>query len=381
MNRTTFRAHTPAALLIVSAAVLAVSIAFSSTAQAATWSTINLHPTGTAYSRANGIRNGQTVGDVNFTGAGIDQGAKWGLTAASFVNMGGFGINRTDGVQQVGSGPEVWTGTPGSMTYLGPSPPVPNYFTGEAFGVFAGEQVGAIVVIEGSFVARAAQWTGTGASYVSLHPAGSYSSIAYGTHFGQQAGLIGDGVNVHASVWYNSAASVVDIHPAGATRSEAYDVYSGRQAGYATIGGVSHAGAWASTAASFIDLHPAGATESVARSIYNGVEVGSATFAGVSHAGIWNDSAGSWFDLSPFLPVGYSDSYGEGIWTNNAGYTYVAGWAINTATSQPEAFLWTDAPAAVPEPGTVTLVLLAGALPLVLRRRRSKFAEQKRLNF
>jgi hypothetical protein len=79
-------------------------------------------------------------------------------------------------------------------------------------------------------------------------------SFGHGVGDGQQVGraLIG-GID-HAALWTGSAASFVDLHPAGSNQSRAIDAAGGWQAGYARFGAVEHASLWNSTASSWEDL-------------------------------------------------------------------------------------------------------------------------------
>lgn len=58
----------------------------------------------------------------------------------------------------------------------------------------------------------------------------------------------------HAGLWSGTAASWVDLHPAGSESSQAFGTSGTQQVGYAVIGGMTHAGLWGGTAESWEDL-------------------------------------------------------------------------------------------------------------------------------
>lgn len=116
----------------------------------------------------------------------------------------------------------------------------------------------AILLIALPMGARA-QWTA-----VSLQPAGSDYSLAFGVGGGQQAGYAYPGSVARASLWTGSAGSWVNLNPVGASSSYAYCADGSQQVGRADVGGVFHAGVWSGTAATWVDLNPAGAANSYA---------------------------------------------------------------------------------------------------------------------
>lgn len=123
-----------------------------------------------------------------------------------------------------------------------------------ALAASGGRQAG-YAVIDG--VPHASAWSGTAASFVSLHPAsGADESAANGTDGTQQVGYVLDDTSFqfHAALWEGTAASFIDLNPAGSDDSVANGVDDGQQGGHARIGGDNHAALWEGSAASFVDL-------------------------------------------------------------------------------------------------------------------------------
>ena len=179
--------------------------------------------------------------------------------------------------QQVGTGDTggigfsvglVYHGTPASATVLSPT----GYTQIELFATDGAHQVGQGIKGFGSsepFPYHALMFSGTSASLVDLHPAGSFSSTAVDIQGGLEVGhgqLIANGPN-HPLLWKGTAASVVDLLPTGAIGGGADAVLNGVEAGHVTLtsGNNSHAAIWHGTAASFQDLNPAGFASSFIR--------------------------------------------------------------------------------------------------------------------
>ena len=154
---------------------------------------------------------------------------------------------------------------------------------------------------------RAGVWSGSAASWVSLHPASATNSSALGAEpgpgpEGTQVGYaFAGGPQQRASLWHGSAASWIDLNPAGATGSIAFAAQGGQQVGYATVSGLTRASLWRGTSSSWINLHPTGFPNgSQAYGVDGGVQVGfAATANGSEHASLWRGSAASWVDLNP----------------------------------------------------------------------------------
>jgi len=114
-------------------------------------------------------------------------------------------------------------------------------------------------------------------------------------------------------------------------------------------------------------LTPVGATDSQAMDIFEGLQVGSAKIDGVVRASLWSGTADSWVDLHAFLPSSFSSSFANAI--SRDGNTWsIVGYGFNEETQRTEALMWA---AAVPEPGTLTALLVSGLAMALRRRRRS----------
>lgn len=346
------------------------------------WNTSNLHPTGFVSSKAYDVRLGREVGFASNVGGTIDNygasnAARWTHTAGSYQSWGSAGsiLLATDGAQHGGvfaANAGVVQGSPTPVTVLTNWPAGFTHIQSEVRATFAGEQVGTTFVLDQANQIRyfASTWNNSSASYVDLNPSGAFVSMGTGVYIGQQVGWAGvlNQNQIHAAIWYGSAASFVDVNPAGSTESQLNDVYSGKQAGYATFSGAKQAYLWTNTAASAVSLHPSSPTitESELRGVESGRSVGYVIRNGVTRAAIWNaNTAVSYQDLQQFLPVGYTGSVAEDLWTAPNGDLYVAGWAVN-ANGDAEAFLWTTA--TLPEPTTITIAL--AAVGGIVRRRR-----------
>lgn len=158
-------------------------------------------------------------------------------------------------------------------------------------------------------IPRAARWTGTAGSYVSLNPSGASTSTAYAATATQQGGWADFGSGPHAGIWTDTAGSFVDLNPSGVTTSYVYAMAGTQQAGVA--GG--QAAIWSGTAASRVNLNPAGATSSAVYAATGTWQAGCADVAGdgVGHACVWKGTAASFVDLDVLLPAAYR---GGGSW-------------------------------------------------------------------
>jgi hypothetical protein len=186
-------------------------------------------------------------------------------------------------------------------------------------------------------IRSACKWSGSGASWVDLNPAGSVGSEAMaisgnqvgGWAWGTSAalwtgasavgldgatiyGMSGDhqvgyyvvssaGYIFHALLWSGTPASRVDLNPPTALSSFAYGVFGTQQVGQVRPSWEQgdYAVLWNGTAASCVGLNPAGASESCAFATSGTQQVGSASVASGLHAGLWTGTAASWVDLHP----------------------------------------------------------------------------------
>lgn len=180
----------------------------------------------------------------------------------------------------------------------------------EAYGVGV-DQVGYVRQQVGQN--RAAFWSGSANSFVTLHPDGALNSVAWGSGGGQQVGQVqfpGLGSFNHASLWTGTAGSRVDLNPPGWAQSVALDTAGGQQVGYATFSAafVSSAILWTGTAESFVILDPANAGgASVAEGTDGVQQVGSWVPQGTLslRAALWSGTAASHVDLHP-VSIGVS---------------------------------------------------------------------------
>lgn len=231
--------------------------------------------------------------------------ADWTVTMLTAPSAGvtiGLSVSRT---QQVGAAffspihtqASLWTGTPASWLSLHPV----GWDRSYAYGTSGDQQVGYVEQLTGRRLASL--WTGSASSWTSLHPADPRvsRSIALAVAAGEQVGFVALAGNNHAALWHGGASTWVDLHPAIATASTAQDTSGVCQVGSADIGFVSHAGLWNGSAASWIDLHPNDprVSSSYGAGVFGEQQVGSATVDGNAHAALWTGSASSWRDLHP----------------------------------------------------------------------------------
>src|SRR5688500_16325016 len=209
----------------------------------------------------------------------------------------------------------VWSGTAASWQSLHPTGDLSS-----AEGIYGNQQAGTVFLISGGHP-RASLWEGTPQSWVNLNPdhAGAAYSFCYDTSGDQQVGSANITGVSQASLWTGSAASWVSLHPAGYAHSEVAAVDASVQVGKAGSFGAYHAGMWTGTAGSWIDLNPAGIGESFCTGVGDGQQVGSALVGGASHASLWTGTATSWIDLHPAGAIS-SDAAGAdgGLQVGNA---------------------------------------------------------------
>ncbi|HEY2827669.1 MAG TPA: dockerin type I domain-containing protein [Pirellulales bacterium] len=220
----------------------------------------DLNPTGYNSTHAEGTNGAQQVG-YGF-GLGGQQALLWSGTSASAVPLNPVGVASgfafgIGGGKEVGSGAGpatggnahgfLWSGTAISGVDLHPA----GFATSSAFGTDGIHQVGAAHVVSGDSVPRAMLWSGTAASAVDLTPTGFTKAQAFGVSGSQQVGNgQTSGGATHALLWTGTAASAVDLNPAGIFASAAAGSNGTKQVGY----GDNDAMLWSGTAASAIDL-------------------------------------------------------------------------------------------------------------------------------
>jgi hypothetical protein len=317
-----------------------------------------------------------TANPVNLNPAGCTLSIAYANTSSQQVGYASG--DATDGYYQA----MLWNGTAASAVDLNPN----GFVESVADGTNGTRQVGLALQTAPSFT-YAFLWNGTAASAVDLNPTdlnvGTIkNSAAQATDGSQQVGEIitGAGSEQHAVLWTGTAASAVDLNPTGLTadlgqmpQSVAVGVGGGQQVGSAQgtkTGNNSHAIVWSGTAASAVDLNPTnlpGFTASDAFATNGTQQVGLGYTNSVYDALLWNGTASSTVDLAALLPA-------SGTWTDSTAYSIdssgnIYGVAINsTYNGVTGAFAVEWSP--VPEPGTGSLLLIAGAGLLARRQNR-----------
>jgi hypothetical protein len=333
MNHRTFVAPTIAALLTAGLASTAL----------AQWTVVNLHPVGAVDSYTYYGSGGQQVGQVTI--GSETHASLWNGSSASWVDLNPAGASESvandaeAGVQygyaSVAPGvphASMWLGTPGSWADLNP----PGADDSWVMGVSSAHQAG-IATIGGAY--HAGLWAGTACSWVDLHPAGYDSSRTHSISGNQQVGQATIGSQAHAFMWTGTAASWVDLNPSGASASTALRTDGVQQVGSANFAGFNHAGYWTGSAASWVDLHVGGG-QSEALGVHAGEQAGYILDAGQNyHAVVWRGTSASVQYLEAFLPPGFVDSFADGIWSDTT-FTYVSGYAYDTAADHYVALLW-----------------------------------------
>ena len=323
----------------------------------AQWTVTNLHPTAgtvpTVRSYAEGSGDGRQGGYV-YAG-GRDRATVWSGSATVNIqdrHPAGATYSR---IYSTAPGPggdcvgvarfsldhaALWDGAALTFVDLHPA----GGFSSVAYGTDGVQQVGITYFgIPPAGQYYASLWSGDAASFVSLHPPGMFSSFAYAVHNGWQVGYTdpsGTGTSINAALWAGTPESWTNLHPGGVSAySIAFAVYAGKQGGIFELGGAEHAALWNGTPFSLIDLNPAGAADSEVSGMGEGVQVGSANIGGVRHAGFWAGTAESWVDLHAVLTGSWGDTDAESVWIGN-GQMYITGSGFNIANSRDEALLW-----------------------------------------
>jgi len=358
----------------------------------ASWTVINLHPSGMPGSSAYGVSGGAQVGDTGeynwmlrwraalwsgSAGSWVDlhpSGSEWVRSRATAVS-GGVQVGYVEDHNYVAQA-ALWRGSADSMRVL---------YNGRSFALgIADNLVAGYVVENNSGHGRAILWNLAGWDPDSpwgppytiwLHP-------LYSNHYASYALAIGDGEVVgyvggydfdmgwhytHAVLWNAELPydGLVDLHPTGYQYSYAYGVGGGQQVGY--VAGPStfnypQAALWSGSAGSFVNLHPSDYRESYAWDVWSGQQVGYVvTHLHGKRAALWSGSASSFVSLHDFLGPEFTQSEARSI-THENGFTYVVGSGYNSHTGRWEALMWV-----IPEPAS--LLGLGLALALFPRRR------------
>ena len=362
MVSTSFRVYPISQILRTASTALVIAMGSHAYGQ---WTFVNLHPPGSTFSQAKGVKGGQQVG-VALDSGGYRAGF-WTGTPDSWIALSPAGAPAsfaqavsTSGTRQVGTRTSpapieafIWSGSMGSQVSLNP----PGATISTVNDIYGDRQGGMVNY-------RAALWYGTDASFVDLNPPGVQYSGLTAIYGYQQVGSVGG----HAYLWTGTAASAVDLHPAqsGAFSSSLSGVHRGHQVGvvpfYDPNGeqDFNHAGLWSGTAASWIDLHPPSngqpeISASTATAVYHTQQVGWISTGGNSNAfaAHWTGSAASYFSLHSVLPPEYTLSQAFDIWSDSV-HTYVVGYGYNSAVGQNQALMWLGPPIpAPPAPGDV----------------------------
>lgn len=345
----------------------------------AEWNVTFLHPdlpeatSSTALSTAFGNIGGAVFID------GKSTPALWtGASSGSYTRLGPV-MQQPSAVQAVGNGlqagwtsswAQYWTG--GTQQYYLDTQDSSTSFVYAISGNWFGGQMQPDYA--GPSIATVWKRSGTNTEApILLRPQGTESSAVYamygateeapGVQVGMTAAAEGER---RAAIWEGNAASYIDVHPASVIESLLTAVHEDRQGGFVTLeGNVVHAGVWSGSASSFQDYHPGGFTDSRIQSAANGAFAGRGwvgeDIIADSRALVWFDGTADPIILDSFLPGSYSGAAAESLsWVGDE--LWIAGWAYNSELARGEAVLWTYS---VPEPSTITLFLLGGALLVV----------------
>ncbi|MGD0389728.1 MAG: PEP-CTERM sorting domain-containing protein [Tepidisphaeraceae bacterium] len=321
---------------------------------------------------------GGVAGHVINLVTGYGDAVLWsGPTGTALVlNPGGFTPTNAvavDDGQVVGGGDGhalLWSNPSATPTDLNPN----GFISSVAGAIGDGQEVGSGNIAVAGFPPtgpeHALLWYGTAASAVDLGtgPSGFASAVAVGVDGSQQVGYGGGnatGGSEHALLWSGTAVSVVDLNPSGFWGSTANGVADGQQvgSGQKTLGSTTDALLWYGSASSYIDLNPNGFVNSQAHGIGDGYQVGWGvnTLTSSSDALVWSGSADSCIDLGTLLPPGeFLFSTADSV--DPSGNIY-------GLAEEPGGNLYAVEWSPVPEPATTSLLVIAGTVVLMQRRR------------
>ncbi|HMS54044.1 MAG TPA: hypothetical protein PKA27_01465 [Fimbriimonadaceae bacterium] len=253
----------------------------------------------------------------------------------------------TDGLDQVGSNytndrnhAVMWSGTAASWKSLHPSHTANSW----ASAVHNGVQVGS-VIIEGNTQARASRWRGTAQSWQDIHPPGFAKSSANNIFNDEIVGTAHYNSGSAAALWTGESARFVNLHPDAADVSYGFGAYEGVQVGSARVDNVFRASLWRGSASTWVNLGGYGPWDSGVSAVWGNTQVGGTATTHWSEASLWRGTTASHVNLHAFLPSGYYSSYANGVWESD-GVTYVYGSASSNGESH--LFTWVS----VPEPSS-----------------------------
>jgi len=180
---------------------------------------------------------------------------------------------------------------------------------------------------------------------MSIHPAGIPDSFCNAVDGEHQFGYIGlPFASIHAAKWTGSGASFVDMHPDGYINSIIVDASDNQQVGVVNQWNDPHAVIWNGTPNSIVDINPDGATSSGVTACDSGLQIGNVSFPDglPSHPGVWAGSKESFADLSGIVPAGYNGFNMSAIDVAPDGTISIVGSSWNLDLGRNEAILVTS---------------------------------------
>lgn len=291
-------------------------------------------------------------GDLQ-TGAINGQPAIWRGTEESLVNLTPAGVfagqvsagdsSLQAGHIQVGTSDTIyaslWRGSAESYVDLNPVVPY-TALTSSVTCSVAGRQGGyagfSLGVVPFLGKTHPGVWNGTVQSWVSLLPNGCYYGVVNGISASAECGVVrfeSEGFE-RAAYWSGTSASFKSLHPGNASASSALAMNDLYQVGQATVGGKPHAFAWKGTASSSIQLDRIAGSTSEARAVVDHFAAGC-----VDHiATIWNIKSRNFVKLDKLLPDGFNQSAISSAARTSDGYIFLG--TISTFTGENQAAVW-----------------------------------------